>query len=357
MQDELAQPTAQPSDLAEVIRDVAEGREPSRSVREILRWFGAHRRGSVVVDRIQSELTAAGLRTDPDFTTTWIDATVTFRKLGTDAPESSDAVLPPDQAGDPVPQTTTIEAVPKVDYLVRMLGAANVSVVTVNPQDTIEKALTLMLAHDFSQLAVSAKPHDLKGVISWKSIGSRLSQGRKILLVSDAMDPAPQVRDSDSLFAAMPLIAQHDFAFVRAKDNTVCGIVTSTDLSEQFHQLSEPFLLLARIENHLRQIIQDAFDLKTLRDAVDERDEKRKASITKASQLSFGEYRHIFQSEENWKKLSFVACRKTFCDELDKVRDIRNETMHFRPDEADKEGLIQLRRFSRLLDRLEYLSG
>lgn len=356
MQDETEPPNQKPTGLAEVIQDVAEGREPRRSVREILRWFGAHRRGSIVVDRIETELKAAGLRTDPDFTTTWIDADVTFKPLASGTTDNQAGSGPADGSGDPPKEEPGIEEIPKVDFLVRMLRAANLEVVSVNPQDSVEKAVTLMLAHDFSQLAVISKPRELNGTISWKSIGSRLSQRRPIAIVSDAMDPAPEVQESDSLFAVMPLIFQHDFAFVRAKDRTICGIVTSTDLSEQFHQLSEPFLLLARIENQLRQIIQRVFDLQTLRDAVDERDEKRKASITKASDLSFGEYRHIFQDEQNWQKLSFVACRKTFCDELDKVRDIRNETMHFRPDEADKEGLLRLRRFSRLLDKLEHLS-
>ncbi len=62
------------AEFEEVNADVAAGREPSRSIRELLRWFGARRRRGGVVERIETQLEAAGLRTDPHFSTTWIDA-------------------------------------------------------------------------------------------------------------------------------------------------------------------------------------------------------------------------------------------------------------------------------------------
>jgi hypothetical protein len=58
----------------------------------LLRWFGARRRRSGVVERIEAELEAAGLQTVPHFTTTWIDAPVTFKKRETQA-AAGDVVL------------------------------------------------------------------------------------------------------------------------------------------------------------------------------------------------------------------------------------------------------------------------
>ena len=237
-----------------------------------------------------------------------------------------------------------------------MLEAANRQVVSVNPQDPIETAITLMLAHDYSQLAVMTGPRELKGAISWKSIGSRLSQQNKLKLVVDAIEGAAEVRDADTLFEATKTIIQRDYVFVRAHDRTITGIVTATDLSEQFQGLSEPFLLLGRIENQIRRVIQHTFDVETLRAACDDRDEERKEKLTQVSQLTFGEYQCLFESEENWSKLGFVACRKTFCKELDEVRKLRNEIMHFHPDVIEDEDFEQLRRFSRLLEQLEKLS-
>lgn len=346
------------AEFEEVKNDVAEGREPSRSVRELLRWFGARRRRAGVVERIEAELEAAGLRTDPHFTTTWIDAAIIFRKREAAAPvpEAAPAVAPePGEDGAEPPKPADVA---DTTHLVRMLEAANREVISVNPQDPIERAVTLMLAYDFSQLAVMTGPRDLKGAISWKSIGSRLSQRNELKQVSDAMEQAAEVSDADSLFEVTRTVIQREYVFVRASaDRRITGIVTATDLSEQFQGLSEPFLLLGRIENQIRRLIQDVFDVDTLRAACDDNDPERKAAVSKASQLTFGEYQRIFEREENWTQLGFVACRKTFCKELDEVRKLRNEIMHFHLDVIEDGDFEQLRRFSRLLEQLDHLAG
>lgn len=357
--EEVANPEieAVAAEFEEVKADVAAGREPSRSVRELLRWFGARRRRGGVVERIEAELEAAGLRTDPHFTTTWIDAPVIFKKREAQAPAADAAPVVAPQAGADAVEATKPADAAELTHLVRMLEAANREVIAVNPQDPIERAVTLMLAYDFSQLAVMTGPRDLKGAISWKSIGSRLSQRNALTNVSDAMEKATEVSDADSLFEVTKTIIQRDFVFVRAADRKITGIVTATDLSEQFQGLSEPFLLLGRIENQIRRLIQDVFDVDTLRAACDDNDPDRKAAVTKASQLTFGEYQRIFENEENWAQLGFVACRKTFCKELDEVRKLRNEIMHFHPDVIEDGDFEQLRRFSRLLEQLDQLAG
>lgn len=341
-------------ELEDIKQDVDAGKTPKVSVRELLRWFGAHRRGSIVVERIKSELSAAGLRTDPHFTTVWIDAPVAIVK--DEGPTKADG----GQSATPVEGTTSDDRddLSETTYLVRMLEAANREVVSVNPQDPIERAITLMLAHDFSQLAVMTGPRDLKGAISWQSIGSRLSQRTELKEVKDAMDPASEVRDDLSLFEATRMIVQRDYVFVRStSDNRITGIVTATDLSEQFQSLSEPFLLLGRIESQIRRILQKSFDIDTLREACDDNDPDRKAKLATPTQLTFGEYQRIFEKPENWEKLGFVACRTTFCKELDAVREARNEIMHFRPGVGEDDNWEQLRRFTRLLDKLEKLAS
>ena len=346
------------AEFEEVKADVAAGREPSRSVRELRRWLGARRRRGGVVERIEAELEAAGLRTDPHFTTTWIDAPVIFKKREAQAPAPEAAPVVAAQPGAEAVEAAKPADVADMTHLVRMLEAANREVISVNPQDPIERAVTLMLAYDFSQLAVMTGPRDLKGAISWKSIGSRLSQRNALTNVSDAMEQATAVSDADSLFEVTKTIIQRDYVFVRAAaDRKITGIVTATDLSEQFQGLSEPFLLLGRIENQIRRLIQDVFDVDTLRAACDDNDPDRKAAVTKASQLTFGEYQRIFEKEENWAQLGFVACRKTFCKELDEVRKLRNEIMHFHPDVIEDGDFEQLRRFSRLLEQLDRLAG
>lgn len=241
--------------------------------------------------------------------------------------------------------------------LIRMLKAANSGVLAVNPQDGLDLAVTLMLANDYSQLPVMNGPRDLKGVVSWKSIGGRLVQGNTLLNVADAMEAGVIVKETDSLFEVTSLIISNDFVFVAsAPDNRIIGIVTATDLSEQFQTLSEPFLLIGQIENQIRNLMHDLFDLETLRAACNESDPTRKDRVNGVADLNFGEYIRILQNEANWAKLSFVADRVTFIKEMDKVREIRNDVMHFDPDGIEEEQFLQLKKFSKFLTRLERLA-
>ncbi|SMF55613.1 CBS domain-containing protein [Azospirillum oryzae] len=343
------------AELDKIRLDVEAGNERTASVRELLRWFGAQRRRAGIVERIEAELEVAGLRTDPHFTTTWIDSPVTFRKRETAQPGSEPGPAAANHAAEPE-SASKADEFKDTDHLVRMLKAANRDVIRVNPQDSIRTAITLMLAHDFSQLAVMTSERELKGAISWKSIGSRLSQGKQPQKVAEVMEPASEVPDTASLFEATKKIIETDYVFVRSMaDRKIIGIVTATDLSEQFQRLSEPFLLLGRIENQIRRMISH-FDVETLRAACHDGDPDRKAKVTKASDLTFGEYLRLLQREENWRKLPFFACGSTFCKELDEVRELRNDIMHFHPDELEEGDFEQLRRFSRLLERLETLS-
>ncbi|MGI9128055.1 MAG: CBS domain-containing protein [Roseomonas sp.] len=356
-EDDLSFDDPMMAEFEEIKQDVAEGREPSRSVRELLRCFGARRRRTGVIERIEAELEAAGIRTEPHFTTVWIDAPIVFKKR--EAAEKKPAAIVDGVSSTPAPTENEAQLEEEdTTHLVRMLAAANRDIVSVNPQDSLEKAVTLMLAHDFSQLAIMTGPRDLKGAISWKSIGSRLTQKSRLEQVSDALEDAVEVHDTTSLFEATQKIINCDYVFVRSSfDKKITGIVTATDLSVRFQRYAEPFLLLGRIEKHLRRIIDTSFDIDTIRAALDPSDLERNSTVTKASQLSFGEYIRIFQKEANWARLKFSADRKTFCDQLDEVRKMRNEIMHFHLDEVDDEESEPIRRFARLLDQLERLSG
>lgn len=331
--------------LLEVKAEVEAGQQPRRSVRELLSWFGAQRRGVSIIAVIEEALRAADLITEPDFRTTWIDAEVTFQRASSLAQENAKPVA-------------TIPAPMGPEYLVRMLESANRGVIFVNPDDAVGTAVTLMMMHDYSQLAVMATERNLVGAISWKSIGMRLSQKAALTKVRDAMEEnAEWVDETASLFDVVGKVIERDFVFVRKKDKTVSGIVTASDLSRQFHALSEPFLILGQIEAHLRQLIAGAFDEKALRAAVDDADVSRKANLSNPSQLNFGEYKRLLERSENWEKLGFVACRKTFCAALDEVRQLRNEIMHFHPDKLEARDHGPLRNLLQFLETVKVISG
>lgn len=337
-------------EFEEVKSDVAEGKEPSTTVRELLRWFEARRRRTGVVKRIQTKLEDAGIVTSPDFTKVWIDAEIAFKK----AP-SADGAAPVADGEEAEPASA--DDAKDANFLISMLKAANCGVICVNPQDTVEKAITLMLAHDFSQLAVMSNDRTLNGAISWKTIGKRLSHENNLVEVKDAMEPAVAIEDTEPLFKATKLIIDHEYVFVRSSaDRKVTGIVTATDLSEQFQFLSEPFLLMGQIENQIRNLLNGKFTIEILRDACSDTDPDRKERIQSVADLTFGEYLRIIQKPENWEQLGLRVDRTVFCAEMDMVREIRNDVMHFDPDGIDEEQYDQLRRFSRLMDELDALA-
>src|ERR1035437_8426382 len=92
---------------------------------------------------------------------------------------------------------------------------------------------------------------DVKGVISWRSIGSPLALGAPCAKVRDCRDSHREVSADASLVHAIPAIIEDGCVLVRADDKPKSGIVAVSDLSLQFQQLSEPFLLLGEIEQHV----------------------------------------------------------------------------------------------------------
>lgn len=157
-------------------------------------------------------------------------------------------------------------------FRISQLAAANKKPTSAAPDDTVQKVITVMLANDFSQLPVMTSERDVKGIVSWSSIGSRLAVGKSGLHVRELMDSHQEIRAELSLFQAIPVIVQHQYVLVRGGDSRITGIVTATDLSLQFQQLAEPFLLLSEIENHVRRLLGDNFtpeELAVVRDPND----------------------------------------------------------------------------------------
>jgi len=342
--------------LLSIARELAAGKPAARvTVKEFLSWFNAQRRGYEIVRRIRSALRKAGLATEPDFESAFIDSEITFQLSGETSspkPTSISAIAPttgalPISAGSPV--VSSRESDPT--YRISKLKAANTKPVSIAPTASLGEAVTIMLANHFSQLPVMIGERDVKGVISWQSVGARLALGKDITVVKDLMDSSQEIRAESSIFQAIPIIAEYQYVLVRGVENRITGILTSSDLNNQFQQLAEPFLQLGEIENHIRQIIGEKLSLAELAEARDPSDQSR--VVESVSDLSIGEYIKLIENTERWTKLGLPIDRKTFCKKLESVRVIRNDVMHFDPDGIPPDDLEQLRDFARFLRRLQ----
>lgn len=313
----------------DISSQIDKGVTPSRvTVRMILDWMGVSRRGNNVNWRVRRALERAGLETQPEFEWAYVHLPLKFVEVGSDEDRDSSSTI----------------------YRIDGLESANRKPVSVKPDSQLTKATTLMLTNDFSQLPVMTTERDVKGTVSWKSIGSRLAIGKKCPLIRDCMDPAQVINAEASLFEAINIISEHDYILVRAYDHTICGIVTASDLSQQFRDLSEPFLLIGECEHLIRRLIHGKFKVDELEEVKNSNDSNR--TVSGLADLTFGEYVRLLSDKNRWAKLKLPIDRKEFISRLDRIREIRNDVMHFDPQGIDPEALHIIREFVRFLKEL-----
>lgn len=343
--------------LTDIARVLKNGEPvPAVTVRAFLDWFfGTQRRGRWIVTYIRSALNEANLKTVPDFESTYLDAEMKFELVAPITASANSVIQPGAAELVMIAEHAEVRIVPETyadpTYRISKLAAANKPLVWVVPDSGLMEAVTLMMANDFSQLPVMTSERDVKGTVSWKSIGSRLSLGKTIEWTREAMAPHAEISSDASLFTAISVIVEHEYVLVRGADKRITGIITTTDLSLQFLQLSEPFLLLGEIENHIRRIIDSRFDSKEMAAAKDPADSER--SVQEASDLTFGEYKHLLEDPLRWTKLGLQIDRAVFVRLIEKVRLIRNDVMHFDPDGIAPKALEELRDFAKFLRTLQ----
>jgi predicted transcriptional regulator len=327
--------------LDEILKQIKKGTPPQPiTVRTFIEWFGAQRRSWFNVDIIRYSLKQHHLVTVPDFETVYIDSLISLQLEPKDITTEDQPIQ--DVTKDPT-------------YRVGKLASANNTPVSVKPDSLLEEAITLMILHDFSQLPVMTSDKDVKGIISWSSIGSLLALGKECQYVRECMVPHKEISSDTYIFTAVADIVANQYVLIRNSNNIISGIVTTSDLSLQFRQLGEPYLLLGEIENYIRRIIQDKFTLDELKGACDPADTQRK--ILSISDLTLGEYLRLIENPSNWKKLGLKVDRQIFVKKLHEIREIRNDVMHFDPDGTPEQDIFKLRDFVRLMQSLARLGA
>ena len=347
-----------PSKIREIAQQIRENStEYQETVRTILSWFEAKRRGIYVINSIQNALAEVGLTTDPDFTSVYIDAEVRIvsaQQLESNPIETQLVEEPtglPDATVEVTSEKFICGAIEDPTFRIGKLESANNQPISVSPDSTLIEATTLMMLHDFSHLPVMQGEREIKGVISWESIGKRQALKHPCEKVKDCMETlVPEVSAESSLFSAIDLIVKYGYVLVRQKDKKVSGIVTTTDLSLQFRQLAEPFLLIGEIENHIRRLLDGKFTNGQLT-PIQNRDESR--TISTIADLTFGEYLRLLEKPEHWESLQIPVDRAIFTKQLHQVRELRNDVMHFDPDPFEDKDIQMLRLFTNFMRVLD----
>lgn len=323
---------------------------PVVTVRQLLRWFNRERRGTQVTELIEAALEDHGLQTVPDFREVHIDAELAFQPLATpESPAQQNDTVEPLQTDVPATVRAAADATFRIGTLIKP------ELHSISPGAPLNRAVTCMMMHDISHLPVLATEHRVEGVVTWKGIAHHIAVSGGTLTddVQKAMQAANVVAASEPFFRVLPQIIERNYVLVRDAKNRIAAIITKADVSRKFYELTEPFLLLSEIENHIRSLIEKgAFSREELRK---QGDGEIPREIHSLHDLTLGEYLRILQHPEHWERLELPPAinREEFSAQLDNVRRVRNEVMHFDPDSPTQADLKTLRDFAKLLQTLK----
>ena len=224
--------------------------------------------------------------------------------------------------------------------------------ITVCLDDPLSRATTTMWLNNFSQLPVikNNTDSDVCGVISWKSIGLRLSSGGEMKLVRQCMDENLSewiVCNGTPLLDVAQYIAEHDYVLIQDDSGKVSKIVTASDLSHQFIKTARAFLTIGEIEYYLRKL----FPLP--------QKSNRKASCCRKTSYVPGISAYVKEIEDpkSWK--GFGSCVNIDIDVVSNhfkcVNCIRHDVMHFKDNFRLQQGILSSEDNEKLQNTLQFL--
>ena len=330
----------------------SDGNSLTLPARELIQRWGARRRTWAVVQQIAADMKQFDLRIDPPLVDVPLDEEVTIspiaqvRKMSSADSNLKSVETEPKAKRDARPGDR-----PQVRIKMFWIPAANNGVEQINPTEPISVATSRMMRFDYSQLAVMASPRAEPKAISWESVAkAQLGAVAGEMTAADASVDAVCVSWDDDLLPVISRISDQGFVFVRGRDRTLGGIVTTADLSSQFEEMAKPFLLLGEIERGLRVVLDSAFGVEELAQVRETYDKSR--PVSSASDLTFGEMQRLLERPENFSRLGWAMERSEFVAAFDEVRDLRNDVMHFSPDALGEQDLRRLRNFQSMLQKL-----
>ena len=331
----------------------AKGEEVELTIRKLIAYWNAERRGYWIRTQVERDLAAHELIARPSFADGWVDNTVRLIPIREVTPAGEDEELEVAKPG-PVSASQETESALMADAftfadLDRVLfDGPRRPPITVSNESSLSNAQSLMMAHDFSQLPVTrgANGRTCVGAVSWESMARTLTCKSNASL-ADCIVPVDQLRLSDDVLSNIPKITANGYIVTLGAQNELVGVVTTADLSATFEVLSGPFLLIGLVENKLRIIAESRFHDAAIRAVA-----KTSMSERPVEALTLGELKSLFDSNENWERLGWEVDRAVFRRLLGEVLVLRNRVMHFRGDTTGGSGLDPVRNLIRWLEYL-----
>jgi predicted transcriptional regulator len=320
----------------EILTEVQKHHKPIKTYPYVAtQYLGVSRRGWRVIKEINDLLDDYDVICEPDFGRAWFYGEIVIKPKPKLSAGKSDANT---AEWDPTPRLSLLKAA----NLTKLKEAGEgEGLICVNRDAPLTLAISLMIMHDYSQLPIMNNTRDVDGIISWKSIGRALSLGKTCKTVSDCKEDVIILEHDEMLFNAVKFVLEKEVILVRQKDNTIGGIVTATDIGEQFISMAEPFLIIEQIENHIRKLLDKKFAPEDLSFAGNQEDKTKE--IKSLADLTFGQYVKLVEDPKKFEKLKLNVDRGFLAKQLEDVRKIRNDVMHFATDGITPQNLELLR--------------
>lgn len=219
-------------------------------------------------------------------------------------------------------------------------------------------AISRMIENNFSQLPVNDQNGSIAGVLSWNSIGETLSQAGGMsekTLVEELYYPRYDLLFlSDELLPAFKTIIEKDMVLVAKRSNPKrpVGILTTTDLAEQFDSKYSLFLRLGELEEHLRHLCNGKVSGKDLSTAIGKLPKPKASEKESLFQFTLGDYQILLNEQAAWKNLELNYDQKSLVKLLSAAREVRNAAMHFDEDRLEKLDITSVDRLTTVLKTL-----
>ena len=239
-------------------------------------------------------------------------------------------------------------------YQIHQIIEGKGSPISVTKDDTVSKALSLMIEHDYSQLPVISREEKAKdmtidipeGMVTNESIlrGIRNFHAKiEELKIRDVMISAPVYGYDDDLFDILDRLKDSNVVLITEDiglGEDLVGIVTSYDATEYFRNRTEDMMRVEDIELIIKDFILGIY----LKEDGEVDEEKLNAKISKITayrspkklldfnDLTLSEYITLLIDTKTWEMLEpvFNIKRNAVKDLLEGIANIRNDLAHFR---------------------------
>lgn len=336
-------PVGKDSALPETLEELPDAAPVTTSIRSLLSIAGFHRRTSGTVSALQDQLAELGLSTTPPFDEGLIDDEIIIRNIAAEEDTSTAADL--DTATAPSTRRTTAGS-SSVTHPVSAVPSATREPDSVSSGDKLSFAQTIMLENNYSQLAV-VDNGALRGALTWTSIAIAGLKKTPQIVADALIDSPPIIHLHQNVLDVVDLVEQQGYVFVLDEAQQIGGIITISDLAQEFGRDRRPIMLIEEVELRLRRATQ-----KHLTDADVE---SSPARVSKLKDLTLGSYPFLLQNEALWQKLGWVGVEQDRVLSLTRLTaNVRNQLMHFSQDplEGDQiEPVERLLRILRIIDR------